>query len=126
MSEIWKKVKSTIIVDEGDEDDENEEVEKNNTYEEVSNKNIDIKNADMVLFDPRSFEESVGVADALKNNKVCIVNIHRLNDSSAQRLLDFLYGIIYAIGGSYQKVDDKVIVYAPKKTVVGGRIEDIF
>lgn len=125
VKDAIKNIKG-LIFNEDDDDEELEEEEENEQqdYQEVSNKKLNMKEADMLLFDPRSFEESTTIARNLMKDKVCIVNIRRLNEGAAQRLLDFLQGVIFALGGSVEQVDDQVIVYAPKKTVIAGKIED--
>ena len=117
-----------LIFNSDEEEDEEEEVEGESegekSYQEVSNRNLNMKEADMLLFDPRSFEECTMIAKHLTKDKVCIVNIRRLNEGAAQRLLDFLAGVIFALNGTVEQVDDSVIVYAPKKTKIAGNIGD--
>ena len=128
VKDTFKSLKGLIFVNDDEDDEEEEETvngeKQENGYQEVSNKSLNYAKADMLLFDPRSFEESTEIARNLMKEKVCIVNIRKLNDGAAQRLLDFLQGVIYALGGSVEQVDDAVIVYAPKKTVIGGKIGD--
>lgn len=44
----------------------------------------------MVLFEPRSFDESEEIAKRLKENKAAVVNLHKLQRDYAQRTIDFL------------------------------------
>ena len=52
-----------------------------------------------------------------------IVNIHKLNESSGTRLLDYLTGVTFAIKGSFQKVDNNVFLFAPNDMPVDGKVE---
>ena len=125
VKDAFKNIADLIFVKDEDDDYDEEEVAENSEkedYQEVSNKDINMQKADMLLFDPRSFEESTTIARNLMREKVCIVNIRRLNEGSAQRLLDFLQGVIFALHGTVEQVDESVIVYAPKKTLIAGKI----
>ncbi|MBQ4253973.1 MAG: cell division protein SepF, partial [Erysipelotrichaceae bacterium] len=92
VKDTLKGLKGLIFNADEDEDEEEaeekEETEGEKDYQEVSNRNLNMKEADMLLFDPRSFEECTAIAKHLIKDKVCIVNIRRLNEGAAQRLLD--------------------------------------
>ena len=101
-----------------------EEVETITKYEEprskkAANTQIDTK---MVLFEPRSYEEAQEVAIRLKEQKACVINLHRLPHDFAQRTIDFLTGVIFALDGSIQKIGPNIILCAPKSIGVGGSI----
>jgi cell division inhibitor SepF len=76
----------------------------------------------MVLFEPRSFDEAEDIARYLKNQKAAVVNLHRLNRDYAQRSIDFLTGVIFALDGSIQKIGHNVILCTPKSIGVHGKI----
>lgn len=79
-------------------------------------------NAQMVLFEPRSFEEAEEVAKYLKGNRAAVVNLHRLQRDYAQRTIDFLTGVVFALDGSIQKIGHNVILCTPKTIGVEGEI----
>lgn len=76
----------------------------------------------MVLFEPRSFDEAEEVARRLKENRAVVVNLHKLQRDYAQRTIDFLTGVIFALDGSIQKIGHNVILCAPKNIGVAGEI----
>lgn len=76
----------------------------------------------MVLFEPRSFEESEDVARYLKDKRAAVVNLHRLQRDYAQRTIDFLTGVVFALDGSIQKIGHNVILCTPKSIAVEGEI----
>lgn len=78
--------------------------------------------AKMALFEPRTFEESEEVARYLKDKKAAVVNLHRLQRDYAQRTIDFLTGVIFALDGNIQKVADNTILCTPKTIAVEGEI----
>ena len=58
----------------------------------------------MILLEPRAFSESQQIADHLKRRNTVVVNMKRVTPEYARRIIDFLSGTIYAIGGDLQKV----------------------
>lgn len=80
------------------------------------------KNAQMVLFEPRSFEEAETIAQHLKQKRACVVNLHRLQRDYAQRTIDFLTGVVFALDGTIQKIGHNVILCAPQNVGVDGEI----
>lgn len=79
--------------------------------------------AKMALFEPRTFEESEEVARYLKDKRAAVVNLHRLQRDYAQRTIDFLTGVIFALDGNIQKVADNTILCTPKTISVEGEIK---
>ena len=78
--------------------------------------------AQMVLFEPRSFEEAEEIARHLKQRRACVVNLHRLQREYAQRTIDFLTGVVFALDGTIQKIGHNVILCTPKSVSVDGVI----
>ena len=134
----FKKFKDFIApIDEDDEYDEDDEVEEEpqqvlqykesetkpvSTYEATKSTVTAPTNASMVLFEPRSFEEAEEIAKHLKNRRACVVNLHRLQREYAQRTIDFLTGVVFALDGTIQKIGHNVILCTPKNVNVTGEI----
>lgn len=122
---IKDKLKDFISPDDDELYLDEEEVETiSSKYEEPRSKtaaNAHIE-AKMVLFEPRSYEEAQEVAVRLKEQKACVINLHRLPHDYAQRTIDFLTGVIFALDGSIQKIGPNIILCAPKSIGVGGSI----
>ncbi|HPX32802.1 MAG TPA: cell division protein SepF [Erysipelotrichaceae bacterium] len=126
MSELFGKIKKALTETEEIENEEVEEVfeEKVSEYEQAQNEKVKrVSNAKMMVKEPRSFDDSTEIANCLLANKACVVNIHRLQEASAIRLLDFLAGVIYAIKGEYQRIDRNVFLFTPHDMPVDGRVE---
>ena len=132
-----KLLKFVAPVDEDDdeyEDDEDEiaeepeyrpvETKPVSAYEQTRNTKVQKVTADtkMVLFEPRSLEEAEEIARHLKQRKAAVVNLHRLQREYAQRTIDFLNGVIFALDGTIQKIGHNVILCAPKSIGVDGVI----
>ncbi|NLW29061.1 MAG: cell division protein SepF [Erysipelothrix sp.] len=93
-------------------------------YERSGSQSMSQVKADtrMVLFEPRTFEESEEVARHLKERRAAVVNLHRLPATFQQRTIDFLTGVVFAIDGTIQKIGQNVILCSPKTIGVSGEI----
>ena len=78
----------------------------------------------MMLLEPRAYSESQQIADYLKNRSAVVVNLKRVTPDQAKRIVDFLYGTIYAIGGDIQKLGGGIFLCTPKNVNVEGKISD--
>ena len=80
------------------------------------------KNANLSLFEPSTFEEGVTIGNQLKSGHAVIVNLHKLQRDDAQRMIDFLTGVVYSLDGLIEKVAHQVILCTPKSVPVSGSI----
>ncbi len=78
----------------------------------------------MMLLEPRAYSESQQIADYLKNRNAVVVNLKRVTPDQAKRIVDFLYGTIYAINGDIQKLGGGIFLCTPNNVVVDGKISD--
>ncbi len=95
-----------------------------NISEEDAIKEADKTGNKMILLEPRAYSESQQIADHLKNRNSVVVNLKRVTTDQAKRIIDFLSGVIYAIGGSMQKIGVGIYLVAPKNVNVQGKITD--
>ena len=98
------------------------------TFDEVDGEaalaNITKKGNTMILLEPRAYSESQQIADYLKNNSSVVVNLRRVTPDQAKRIVDFLSGTIYAIGGDLQKLGGGIFLCTPNSVNVEGKISD--
>ena len=78
----------------------------------------------MMLLEPRAYSESQQIADYLKNRSAVVVNLKRVTPDQAKRIVDFLYGTIYAIGGELQKLGGGIFLCTPNNVNVEGTISE--
>lgn len=78
----------------------------------------------MCLFEPRVFSDTQDIADELKNRRATLVNLQRIDKISAKRIIDFLSGTVYAIGGDIQRVGTDIFLCTPDNVEVAGSITD--
>ena len=103
-----------MIVDEIDDDEEEEEVSKSS---------VNCKGK-MILLEPRAYSESQQIADHLKNGNTVVVNMKRVTADQAKRIVDFLSGTVYALGGDLQKIGAGIFLCTPRDVNVEGNISD--
>ena len=67
---------------------------------------------------PQNFEDSAQVADHLLSKRTVVLNLEDTNKEAARRILDFLTGVAYSIGGSIKKVATSAYVVTPSNVDV--------
>ena len=94
-------------------------------YSRESDDTQDISNGNkMILLEPRAYSESQQIADHLKNRNSVVVNLKRVTADQAKRIIDFLTGCVYAIGGDLQKLGNGIYLCTPKNVNVQGKISE--
>jgi len=79
----------------------------------------------VVLIEPRVYAEAQEIADHLKNRRSVVVNLQRIQHDQAKRIIDFLSGTVYAIGGDIQRVGSNIFLCTPDNVEVSGNISDL-
>lgn len=68
---------------------------------------------EVMVIEPRSFDEALDVVNNLRGRKSMILNLHLLDAEQSQRVVDFVSGATHAIDGHQQRVGDGVFVFTP-------------
>src|ERR1700739_1196751 len=74
--------------------------------------------SEVLVIEPRQFEESIEIVDQLRSRKSVLLNLHMLDNEQSQRIVDFLSGACHAIDGHQQKIGDGVFLFAPVSVVI--------
>ncbi|EIJ81576.1 cell division machinery factor [Bacillus methanolicus PB1] len=82
------------------------------------------KSSKVVLVEPRVYAEAQDIADHLKNRRAVVVNLQRIEHDQAKRIVDFLSGTVYAIGGDIQKIGTSIFLCTPDNVEVTGNISE--
>ena len=109
------KIKKILTDEVEDTEDEYYSEEKKNTAD---------AGGKMILLEPRAYSESQQIADHLKKRNTVVVNMKRVTADQAKRIVDFLSGTVYAIGGDLQKIGAGIFLCTPKNVNVEGSITD--
>lgn len=118
-----KKLKK-LFVDEEENTNINGEDDYYNVSADEAVKEADKTGNKMILLEPRAYSESQQIADHLKSRNSVVVNLKRVTSDQAKRIIDFLSGCIYAIGGTMKKVGVGIYLCAPKNVNVQGKITE--
>ncbi|SFC96080.1 cell division protein SepF [Clostridium uliginosum] len=138
MSNMLTKVKSFLGL--GDEEYEDYEDDYEDGEEEeledmiepvITNKkngkvvNIHTSSATKVtITKPVDYEEATEICEALKNRRIVLVNTTLLETKIAQRLLDFISGSCYALGGELQQIEKGVYILSPSNVEVTNELKN--
>jgi cell division inhibitor SepF len=83
------------------------------------------KSSKVILVEPRVYSEAQEISDHLKNRRAVIVNLQRIEHDQAKRIVDFLSGTVYAIGGDIQKIGSSIFLCTPDNVEISGNISDL-
>lgn len=79
--------------------------------------------AQVVVIEPRAFEEALEIIEHLRAKKSVILNLHLLDTAQSQRVVDFLSGATHAIDGNQQRIGDGVFIFTPNNVSIRSESE---
>jgi len=74
--------------------------------------------AEVMLMEPRSFDEMPRAIQALRERKTVILNLTMMESDQAQRAVDFVAGGTFAIDGHQERVGESIFLFAPSCVTV--------
>lgn len=83
------------------------------------------KSSKVVLSEPRSYEEAQEIADHLRSRRSVVVNLQRVRNDQAIRIVDFLSGTVYSLSGSISKIGANIFLCTPENVEIQGTITEI-
>ena len=78
----------------------------------------------MLVFQPSSYEEAECIIDNLKARKPVIMNLDEMDVELGQRILDFVGGAVYSLGGDIKKVARSIFVVAPSNVDIAHNADE--
>lgn len=75
-------------------------------------------NAEVMVIEPRAFDEMPQVIDALRERKSVVLNLEMMDPQDAQRAVDFVAGGTYAMDGHYERVGESIFLFTPSCVTV--------
>lgn len=77
------------------------------------------------LVNPSEFGEAAEIADSLKSRQAVLMNLEMADDVTARRMIDFLSGVAYALGGKIMRVSGQAYIVTPTNVdLVGDAVSD--
>ena len=67
----------------------------------------------VMVMEPRSFEEMPQAIQALRERKSVVLNLTMMDPDQAQRAVDFVAGGTYALDGHQERIGDSIFLFAP-------------
>lgn len=69
--------------------------------------------SEVLVFEPRTFEEMPQVIQALRERKSVVLNLTIIDPDEAQRAVDFVAGGTYAIDGHQERIGESIFLFTP-------------
>ncbi|MBQ8668195.1 cell division protein SepF [bacterium] len=93
-------------------------IEKHNESKVLNHPSINRGGSEVIVVEPRSFDDAATIVQHLKDRKIVMLNLHLLDKEQSQRTIDFVCGASQALNGSPKKVGDLVFVFAPSNVTL--------
>jgi len=78
----------------------------------------------LMLAKPERFEAAAEIADNLRDGRAVLMNLETTTKEVARRLIDFLSGVAYAMGGKIKKVSANTYIITPTGVNLMGDLMD--
>lgn len=78
---------------------------------------------EVMVTEPKSFEESLEVVNNLRERKSIILNLHLLDAEQSQRVVDFVSGATHAVDGHQQRIGEGVFIFTPNNVSISAETE---
>lgn len=128
MEKVWGSLGLFEVVESAEDDRvKYEEPEIKNKRGNLVNLPNPQKQMKVMVVEPFSFDDAQHVADHLRNRKPVVINLENTDQEVAKRMIDFISGTTYAVGGSIQKIGNNIFLCAPNNVDVayGSRDEGL-
>ena len=88
-------------------------------------RSADFRNrSEVFVIKPQETDEAQSVIDFLRANKTIVINIEGLDVAVAQRIIDYVGGACYAMGGSLNVVSSNIYIATPQDIEVSGDLRE--
>src|SRR3989339_1874341 len=124
MENLFKRAKAFIGLEEGEEGfepssnlrqmDINQVIKpKREREREKEFHGINEDFSEIVIYDPKIYEDSLNISGNLRKGKPIIINLKHLEPNEGTRLIDFICGAAYAIDGHMMKIGESIFLFTP-------------
>lgn len=117
-------------IEETEETENADETDKETFISQKNNKNqskvvsIHTSNSTKVLIiKPETFDEAMNLCDEIKNRKIVVVNLTKMEKNISQRFLDFMAGGSYALSGQLEEVEKGIYIISPSNVAVTNELK---
>ena len=72
----------------------------------------------MVVVNPKVFNDCEKIADHLKQSRPVVMNMEQTDQDIAQRVVDYVQGVMYALDGNIDRGSESIYLCAPNNMSV--------
>ena len=80
--------------------------------------------SEVYVIRPQEFDDAQTVSDFLKAGKTIVINMEGIQLDPAQRIIDFIGGACYGLGGDLRAISSNIFIAAPNNIEVSGDLRD--
>lgn len=129
---LWAKLMEWMGFDEDEDEGEelDETAENNDELAQVTRFRPNVvelqtsKNVKLVVLGPKSYDDVQQIADHLRAKRPVVVNLESADPRVRVRILDFLSGAVYALGGRSQRVSELIFLLAPTNIDISNLLDE--
>lgn len=114
------------LFDAADQDEDREDKQESSRKKKSALKVVPHPKAgfyEVMVVEPKTFEESLDVVNNLRDRKSIILNLHLLDEEQSQRVVDFVSGATHAIDGNQQRIGEGVFIFTPHNICISAETE---
>ena len=80
---------------------------------------------EVCMIKPANFDDSREICETLLSGRAVVINMEGLHIETAQRIIDFVSGACFSMGGNLQMISKYVFIVTPKSVELSGDFQDI-
>ena len=80
--------------------------------------------SEMVVLEPRSFDDALPIIDNLRTRRAVILNLQGLTTEQSQRLVDFVSGACHALDGHQERIGEAIFLFTPSNVKINALSHD--
>jgi cell division inhibitor SepF len=84
-----------------------------------------MKQSEVCMLIPKEYNDTKEIAEILLSGKTVVLNMEAMNLDTAQRVIDFISGACFTMGGNLQKVSKKIIIATPSNVELSGDFTEL-
>lgn len=92
------------------------------TRKVVSMRSAASNSSHIAICEPRIYSDAKSIAKQITDGDAVIVNFARVDETQAQRIVDFLNGTAYAVGGEIKRIGEQIFLCTPHNFEVSGDV----
>jgi len=79
----------------------------------------------VILSEPRVFNESQEIGEHLRQNRAVIVNMQRMSKDQSKQMIHFLSGVVFALEGTITTISQNTLLCVPNNVELAGSISNL-